>query len=145
MNILGFDPGKDKCGIAIMTSYKVILNHQVIKSDEVMPIIRSLCEKYKIKKIVLGNQTTSKEWRKKLEEELPFKISINMVDERNSTLEAKDFYWVINPPQGLTKLIPQGLRIPPRPIDDIVAIILVNRYLDKVIPTLDRTMPEEIP
>jgi hypothetical protein len=33
------------------------------------------------------------------------------------------------PPQGLTRLIPQGMLTPPRPIDDIVAIILIERYL----------------
>ncbi|MGA1285815.1 MAG: resolvase, partial [Prochlorothrix sp.] len=27
------------------------------------------------------------------------------------------------------RLIPQGLRQPPRPIDDIVAILLIERYL----------------
>jgi hypothetical protein len=33
------------------------------------------------------------------------------------------------PPQGLKKLIPQGMRLPPVPIDDIVAILLIERYL----------------
>jgi hypothetical protein len=36
------------------------------------------------------------------------------------------------PPQGLTRLIPQGLRVPPRPIDDIVAILLIERYLAQI-------------
>jgi hypothetical protein len=35
------------------------------------------------------------------------------------------------PPRGLQRLIPQGLRIPARPIDDIVAILLIERYLAK--------------
>ncbi|MGL4499883.1 MAG: resolvase, partial [Planktothrix sp.] len=30
-----------------------------------------------------------------------------------------------------TRLIPQGMRQPPRAIDDIVAILLIERYLAK--------------
>ena len=52
-----------------------------------------------------------------------------MIDERNSTLEARDLYWVMYPAKGLKKFIPQGLRIPPRPIDDLVSIILIKRFL----------------
>jgi hypothetical protein len=51
------------------------------------------------------------------------------VDERYSTLQARDRYWQMFPPTGFTKLIPQGMRDVPRPIDDIVAILLVERYL----------------
>ncbi|MGK7894630.1 MAG: resolvase, partial [Xenococcus sp. (in: cyanobacteria)] len=56
-------------------------------------------------------------------------IPIVMVNENNSTLEARDRYWQIYPPKGFRKFIPQTLRIPPRPIDDIVAILLIERFL----------------
>jgi hypothetical protein len=56
-------------------------------------------------------------------------VAVITVNETNSTLEARDRYWIMYPPQGLQRLIPQGLRIPPRPVDDIVAIILIERYL----------------
>ncbi|MDJ0527388.1 MAG: resolvase, partial [Microcystis sp. M53600_WE12] len=56
-------------------------------------------------------------------------IPITLVDERNSTLEARDRYWQMFPPKGLQKLIPQGMRLPDRPIDDIVAILLIERHL----------------
>ena len=68
----------------------------------------------------------------KLEKILPRPIPITMVDERNSSVEARDRYWEMYPPQGLTRLIPQGLRVPPRPIDDIVAILLIERYLAQI-------------
>jgi hypothetical protein len=54
-----------------------------------------------------------------------------MVDERYSSLEARDRYWQMYPPKGITSLIPQGFRQPPRPIDDIVAILLIERYLKR--------------
>lgn len=47
---------------------------------------------------------------------------------KNSTLEARDRYWTMYPNRGLQRLIPLGLRVPPRPVDDIVAILLIERY-----------------
>ena len=82
--------------------------------------------------LVLGNQTTSKQWRKRLDNELLMSIPIELIDERNSTLEALDRYWKMYPPQGLMRLLPQGMRNPPRPIDDIVAILLIERYFKSI-------------
>ena len=76
----------------------------------------------------MGNQTTAKSWQQKIESSLSLSKPIVMVDERNSSLEARDRYWEMYPPKGLTKLIPQGMRLPPRPVDDIVAILLIERY-----------------
>jgi RNase H-fold protein (predicted Holliday junction resolvase) len=75
----------------------------------------------------MGNQTTSKSWLQKIAARIT--IPITLVDERNSTLEARDRYWQMFPPKGLQKLIPQGMRLPNRPIDDIVAILLIERHL----------------
>ncbi len=126
---LGFDPGKDKCGVAVRSPTGSLLYHQVIPSNEAIAVIQSLCQQYDITVVVMGNQTTAKTWRKQLRASLPDTLPIEWVDERYSTLEARDRYWQMYPPQGLTRLIPQGMRTPPRPIDDIVAILLIERYL----------------
>lgn len=127
--ILGFDPGKDKCGIAVMGDNSQIHYHEVVLASDVAQTLQSLCQKFPIQTVVMGDQTTSKQWRKKLEGILSQSLSIVQVNERYSTLEARDRYWQLYPPQGLTRLIPQGMRTPPRPIDDIVAIVLIERYL----------------
>ena len=103
-----------------------LLNHQVVVSQRAIATVKSLCEQFPVELIVMGNQTTAKSWRQKLDE---LRLPIVMVDERNSSLEARDRYWQMYPPQGLQRLIPQGMRLPPRPIDDIVAILLIERYL----------------
>jgi RNase H-fold protein (predicted Holliday junction resolvase) len=127
--ILGFDPGKDKCGVAVMKCDRIPAYHQVIAAAVVIDTIKNLCLQFSVEQLVMGNQTTSKQWRQQLEKHLPPSISIVTIDERNSTLEARDRYWQMYPPKGLQKLIPQGMRLPPRPIDDIVAILLIERYL----------------
>jgi RNase H-fold protein (predicted Holliday junction resolvase) len=132
MFYLGFDPGRDKCGMAVMENNRCLHYHEVILSDDVTQKLISLCQQFPIEQLIMGNQTTAKQWKIKLEKILPRPIPITMVDERNSSVEARDRYWEMYPPQGLTRLIPQGLRVPPRPIDDIVAILLIERYLAQI-------------
>lgn len=127
--ILGFDPGRDKCGLALVNNNKQILYNKVIPSEDSIEIINNLIAQYKPFKLVMGNQTTSKQWKRRLIDNLNLSIDIILVNEKNSTVEARKKYWEMYPPQGLTKLIPKGLRIPPRPVDDIVALILIDRYL----------------
>jgi RNase H-fold protein (predicted Holliday junction resolvase) len=129
--ILGFDPGKDKCGIAVMGRDKNVSYHQVVPSDAAVSTIQSLCKQFPIQLLVMGDQTTSKSWKQKLTQSLSPFIKIVQIDERYSSLEARERYWQMYPPTGLYRLIPQGMRTPPRPVDDIVAIVLIERYLNK--------------
>lgn len=129
MMILGFDPGRDKCGLAVKGKDQKISYHQVVPSDQAIATIKQLSQQFSIETIVMGNQTTSKQWQGKIREVISAAVPIVLVDERYSTLEARDRYWLMYPPKGLQRLIPQGMRQPPRPIDDIVAILLIERYL----------------
>ncbi len=130
--ILGFDPGKDKCGVAVMGLDRQLQYHEVVSSEEAIAIIGDLYDKYPISLLVMGNQTTSKRWKQQIEEKLSPTVNIILVDERYSSLEARDRYWLMYPPKGFTKLLPKGMRTPPRPIDDIVAILLIERYLNRL-------------
>ena len=91
--ILGFDPGKDKCGIAVMGRDKKVCYHQVVPSESAISTIQSLCEQFAIELLVLGDQTTSKTWKQKLTQSLSPEIEIVRVDERYSSLEARERYW----------------------------------------------------
>ncbi|NJL82307.1 MAG: Holliday junction resolvase RuvX [Chloroflexaceae bacterium] len=128
MAILGFDPGRDKCGIAVMANAQV-LHLQVVTSAMAIATLNSLLQQFPIERMVMGDRTTAKQWRQQLAQDLTVNVPITMVDESYSTLQARDRYWQMYPPQGLQRFIPQGLRLPPRPIDDIVAILLIERYL----------------
>ena len=130
MNILGFDPGRDKCGVAVMDG-KNIIYHQVVDSERAIAIIQQLVKQYAVDLIVMGNGTTFKTWQQQIESKLP-NASVITVDEANSTLEARDRYWIMYPPKGIKRIIPQGLMTPPRPVDDIVAILLIERYLTSI-------------
>ena len=128
--ILGFDPGRDKCGIAIMGVDRQVRYHQVVLAENAIATIESLCSQFPIELIVMGDQTTSRSWKQKISASLPL-VEVVQVNERYSSLEARDRFWEMFPPKGFNRLIPQGMRTPPRPVDDIVAIVLIERYLNQ--------------
>ncbi len=130
--IVGFDPGRDKCGVAVLTTAGQVIEHQVAAADDAIAHLASLQQRFDVQRLVVGDRTTSKEWQSKISDGLNPTPPMTPVDEHRTTLLARDRYWQIYPAQGLTKLLPQGLREPPRPIDDIVAILLVERYLQQV-------------
>jgi RNase H-fold protein (predicted Holliday junction resolvase) len=105
-----------------------LLYHQVILASEAVATLGQLLGRWQVEHLVLGNQTTANQWRSRLLQELQPCPPMSLVDERYTTLEARDRYWQMYPPQGLRRLVPQGMRQPPRPVDDIVAILLIERY-----------------
>ena len=129
--ILGLDPGRDKCGVAVMNDRQEVIYHQVIDSQRAIADLTQLSQQYNLDLIVMGDGTTSKNWRQQIESNLAT-VPVVTVNETNSTLEARDRYWIMYPPKGLQRIVPQGLRVPPRPVDDIVAIILIERYLNQL-------------
>lgn len=138
--ILGFDPGRDKCGLALIQvelaedgsipsgSQGIPLHREVVSSVTAIDHVQDLWRRSPFQVIVLGNQTTAKHWQQHLIDRFPT-CPIVFVDERNSSLEAQQRFWDYYRPQGWNRLLPRGLRVPPHPYDDLVALILVERYL----------------
>jgi len=111
-----------------MGSDKQVSYHQVVPAAEAIATLDRLLQQYPVSILVMGDRTTTKYWQQQINHNLPQPPPIVTVDEHYSSLEARDRYWQMYPPKGLTRLIPQGMRQPPRPVDDIVAIILIERY-----------------
>ena len=126
MEIIGVDPGRDKCGVAVLNSTGEILFEKVIATEELSATIQKLSAQFDLKTAILGNGTTSKSAEKILEKFLPVKV----VDEKHTTEEARKLYWEKNPPSGWRKFLPTSMQVPPEPVDGIVAEILVKRYLN---------------
>ncbi|MEN9214311.1 MAG: pre-16S rRNA-processing nuclease YqgF [Gloeomargarita sp. DG02_4_bins_56] len=125
--ILGFDPGRDKCGVVVRSAEGEWPVQQVVPAGSALRVIGDLYQQYRPDVLVMGDQTTGKQWRQKLQEVLPH-INLVTVDERYSTLEAQRKYWELYPAQGWRRLLPSGMRPLPRPVDDLAARILVERY-----------------
>lgn len=131
--ILGFDPGHHKCGVAVMGLDRKIHYHQVVTAQATIATIQNLQQTFPVSLLVIGDQTSAQAWRQTLSQQLSQPLRIMTVDERYSSLEARKRYWQMYPPKGLLRLIPQTMRTIRCPIDDIVAIILIERYLERLV------------
>lgn len=135
--ILAIDPGRDKTGVAIYDPAKrLVRSHQIILTPDLFPAINAWSKERVFQLILLGDGTLAATFQKNLAELVP-EIPVRLIDESYSTLEARQLYFDLYPPQGLKKVIPRSLRTPERPIDDLVAIILLGRYLGEI-PKIDQ-------
>ena len=130
MNILGIDPGRDKCGVAILNQAGEILFEKVIATEEFSIAVEKLSAQFDLKVAILGDGTTHKAAEKILREK---NLSVKVVDEKHTTEEARKLYWKKNPPSCWRKLLPTSMQVPPEPVDGIVAEILVKRFLNGAI------------
>ena len=126
--ILAVDPGRDKCGMAVLDSAGEIIFRQVIATGELEQKATELTEKFALIKLVIGDGTTSQGAKARLESIMP-SLPIETVDEYRTTDEAKLLYWELNPPTGLKKLLPVTMLTPPGPVDDLAAVVLGRRFL----------------
>ncbi len=126
--ILAIDPGKDKTGLAILDEKAKIIDKLVVFARNLPETLQEYIKKYNITEVVIGQSATGKILAEKLQKESP-NIKLSFVSEKNSSLEARLRYWQENKTQGLWRIIPTSLRIPPVPVDDWAAVILGERHL----------------
>ena len=125
-NFLGIDPGRDKCGVAVLTAAGEIKFQRVVATDELDDVLKNLTAQFEIQQVIMGDGTTHKAAAKKI---TAAGLSFQLVDEKHTTELARVEYWKKNPPRGWRKLLPTSMQVPPEPVDAIVAEILVKRFL----------------
>ena len=125
--VISVDPGVEKCGIILVDlRKKLVIDGRVVSKSSVLDIIDSWQRSFLVKKIFIGNGTSSIYWQK-----LIGKLGkIEIVEERGSTLLARKRYWELWPPSFWLKLIPEGLRIPPVSLDAVAALVFLEKHLN---------------
>lgn len=136
--VLAIDPGRDKCGLAVVDRQAGVLAHTVTPTERLQPAARQWLGEYACKVVVVGDGTASAAIRELLRgmEASRDIAQVVSVDERNSTLEARTRYWRETPPRGWRRLFPAGLLPPPCAIDDYAAIILAERFFQNCVKNL---------
>lgn len=123
---MGIDPGRDKCGVAVLTATGEIKFQRVVPTDELDAVIKNLAAEFEIEKVILGDGTTHKAAAQKVK---AAGLTFELVDEKHTTEEARREFWIKNPPRGWRKFLPTSMQVPPEPVDAIVAEILVRRFI----------------
>ncbi|SDP42248.1 resolvase [Selenomonas ruminantium] len=127
MNIAALDPGRDKCGFAVLDAGGVVLCQRVIETKNLIMEVTAAKAEYGFSRLIMGNGTTSKTAHKRLGAVPDLELIVR--DEYRTTEMARGEYWKAHPPQGWRRLLPVTMQVPPVPVDDFVAVILARRFL----------------
>lgn len=124
--LAGLDPGRSKCGLVRTDgAAQVILEASVLPPASCYERLLAWREQGLVLAVVMGDGTGSRDWCSRLAGRIP----VHTIDERGTTLEARRRFWDLEPAQGWRRLLPKGLRQPPRDWDDVVAQLLLERWL----------------
>ncbi len=148
--ILGLDPGRDKIGFAFTELDGGLISSGIFPQIEHVPFFHALLHDShalsrwtlegntdslpknpagSLEFTAIGNGTHSHTFTDLAKNFLPCEVLT--VDERNTTLEARSLYWKLHKPGIFMRLLPEGLRVPHRMLDDLAAWAIAIRALKK--------------
>ena len=126
---ISIDPGNKKCGLLLADIKSGNVIKACISSVKRFSDIVSLWkEEYCVSQIVIGDGTNCKYIEYKLKQKNIFKLTY--VNERGSTLRARFRYWEIWPPNYFIRWLPRKILFPPENLDAVVALILLEDFLN---------------
>ena len=124
--VITIDPGKSKCGLVLAEiSEKKVYKAIILNSEVLENYVRNLIAVEDIAQIIIGNGTTSREIKEKLNY---FKKEIITFEEKNTTYRAKARYFELFPINGLRFLMPREVFILNKNLDAISALIILEDY-----------------
>ncbi len=130
--VLAIDPGRSKCGVALVKRTSAgeieVLWRAIVPTEDLCAAVAGARDHGAYGMIVCGDGTRSRETVERLREQAP-SIGILVIDEKDTSLKARERYWEHHPRKGWRRLVPATLQTPPEPVDDFVALILAERVL----------------
>lgn len=130
---IGIDPGRIKCGVAVVGESGERLDLRVVPTAQVAECLALEARAGDLAGICIGHATTSNAVVELCRATVPG-IPIAVVDESRTTLDARQRYYEDHPPRGLLRLIPRGLLVPKEPLDGYAALLIVERFLAQTKP-----------
>ncbi len=105
-----------------------ILWRKISPRGQVLDSISEAAGQGPFQTVVIGSGTTSRDLVEEIRDARP-DLGLLIVDEKDTTLQARERYWENTPRSGWRRLVPASLQVPPEPVDDFVALILAERVL----------------
>ena len=128
MLVLAVDPGRSKCGLAVVGAQSGVVTRAVVPRARLADTVERFARSFSPSVIIVGAGTGGKDVRTAIES-LPSGTPVETVDEKFTSLDAKERFFKENPPRGIRRLVPVGLQVPNVPYDDYVAVLLAERYI----------------
>jgi RNase H-fold protein (predicted Holliday junction resolvase) len=126
--ILGVDPGSAKAGYALIDESGGVIVAGIEPLEGLPARLQEIAARHPIAAVALGRGTNALPIKVRLER---LNLPIHFVDEYETTRRARELYFVDHPPRGWRRLIPLGMQLPERPIDDYAAILIARRFLTR--------------
>ena len=127
MTVLGLDPGTRKCGYALVTGVGAPpLMLGIAPLEALRERLHELLAAAPVAVAAVGRGTNAAAVVAIVE---ALGLRAELVDEHETTLLARARYFADHPPRGWRRLIPRGMLMPARPIDDYAALLIAERYL----------------
>lgn len=125
--ILGLDPGTRKCGYAVLAAGAVTpLALGIAPFERLAAALTPIVAEHQIDIVALGRGTNSAQVASIV---TSLGLPHALVDETETTLRARGRFFRDHPPRGWKRLIPRGMLLPDRPIDDYAALLIAERFL----------------
>ena len=125
--VLAVDPGSAKCGVAVVHQDGRTLLRDIVATERIQETLAGLVARFRPVALIVGGGTSSRLLLRELQSgDLP--LPVERVEEAHTTEAARQRYLAEHPARGWERLLPRGLRTPPRPVDDYAAVILAERY-----------------
>jgi len=125
--LAALDPGRSKCGLVCTDPDRSQLDEALILDPAACrATLLGWHQQRPLAGVVLGNGTGSRRWHRDLAD---LALPVLLVDEWGTTLAARQRYWQLWPPRGWRRWLPAGLRLPPGPLDDLAALVLLEAHL----------------
>lgn len=130
--LLSLDPGRNKVGTAVISRDKEEREKTIVSLKELEAHLNEIFNKYQIDEIIIGNGTGAEKIIKKIKK-LKTNKKITVVDEKFSTEEAQARYLREKPMSRYEKLLRKFISWKvKKPLDDYAALIIAEKYLEKL-------------
>ena len=129
--VLAIDPGRHKCGLALLDAEAGLLARAVVPLGELAATLRDWGDRHHPDLLLLGRGTGARDLLGPLSE---FSLPLRRVAEHHTTRRARERYFADHPPRGWRRFLPRSLQTPPVPVDDYAAWILAEEYLKRANP-----------
>lgn len=127
--VLAVDPGRDKCGLALVGPDGPRFR-AIIPSAEIGLTCRYLLGQHPHAEMIIGEGTGASNVVAAIRQILP-DVAVTMVPEAHTTLRARERYFRDQPTPWWQRLLPAGMRLPARPVDDYAAVVLAEDHLNR--------------
>ena len=132
--VIAIDPGRAKCGLAVVSRAEGVIAKTIIAADDVRDTVKLLASRFEPQTLLVGGGTGGENTARSIGS---LSIPVYIVDEWFTTQKARVRYFKENPPRGWRRLVPRGMLVPSEPYDDYAAILIAEEFL--------RTQKEEDP